>query len=255
MITVKNLEIENPNFTNPPTEITLETPLTILAGANGSGKSTLMTSIKNAVKKSYKNKTNRYHFNDVYDFDPTDGLNKILDLVNPKKSWDKPNAIIAEFDGYSTNDFHHMLGVAMSVGHMSINRLKYSEGQLRLIDTKRFFNLIHEAHNSDPSIPFFIFLDAVDSGLSPDLAYQLRQMIINFVKSHKNIYILTTANTFELLNSYQFTSISKDVTIIDVNTQKSINELINEYKDYFDYCSLHSTFDERVVDAESIIYK
>lgn len=85
MITVKNLEIENPNFTNPPTEITLETPLTILAGANGSGKSTLMTSIKNAVKKSYKNKTDRYHFNDVYDFDPTDGLNKILDLVNPKK--------------------------------------------------------------------------------------------------------------------------------------------------------------------------
>ena len=52
MITVKNLEIENPNFTNPPTEITLETPLTILAGANGSGKSTLLTAIKNAVKES-----------------------------------------------------------------------------------------------------------------------------------------------------------------------------------------------------------
>ena len=80
-------------------------------------------------------------------------------------------------------------------------------------------------------------------------------MIIDFVKSHKNIHILTTANTFELLNTYQFTSISKDVTIIDVNTQKSINELINEYEDYFDYCSSHSTFDERVVDAESIIYK
>ena len=66
MITVKNLEIENPNFTNPPTEITLETPLTILAGANGSGKSTLLTAIKNAVKKSYKNQTDRYHFNIVH---------------------------------------------------------------------------------------------------------------------------------------------------------------------------------------------
>ena len=85
MITIKNLEIENPNFTNPPTEITLETPLIILAGANDSGKSTLMTAIKNAVKKSYKNQIDRYHFNDVYEFDTTDGLNKILDVVNPKK--------------------------------------------------------------------------------------------------------------------------------------------------------------------------
>lgn len=54
MITIKNLEIENPNFTNPPTEITLKTPLTILAGANGSGKSTLLRAIKNAVKNHIK---------------------------------------------------------------------------------------------------------------------------------------------------------------------------------------------------------
>ena len=47
-----------------------------------------------------------------------------------------------------------MLGVAMSVGHMSIDRLQYSEGQLRLIDTKRFFNLIHEAHTSDHQFHF-----------------------------------------------------------------------------------------------------
>lgn len=79
--------------------------------------------------------------------------------------------------------------------------------------------------------------------------------VIDFVKSHKNIHILTTANTFELLNTYQSTPISKDVTIIDVNTQKSINELIKNYEDYFDYCSSHSTFDKRVIDAESIIYK
>lgn len=54
--------------------------------------------------------------------------------------------------------------------------------------------------------------------------------VIDFVKSHKNIHILTTANTFELLNTYQSTPISKDVTIIDVNTQKSINELIKIMK-------------------------
>ena len=40
-----------------------------------------------------------------------------------------------------------------------------------------------------------------------------------------------------------------------LNSQHSNNELINEYEDYFDYCSSHSTFDERVVDAESIICK
>lgn len=226
------INIKPEQYAKHPNSITLTTPITLIAGANGHGKSTLLTAIAKGITAQSQN---------PIQIEPTTSQRILkMDLDPKERSYYQkaPDAIIAEIDTHARHDYSHMLGIAMSSYHMSIDRYKYSEGQSRVIDLKRLFEIIDFIPNFDDSVPIYLLIDGVDSGLSPDMVIHLKELI--FEASQKNrtnkLHIVMTTNTFEFLNDMP------NATIIDAQTCQQI-EPFNSYQDYVNYCQQTSTLD------------
>lgn len=235
-MTIINLKKNRNHAKHPEIDLHLDTPLTIITGPNGYGKSTLLNSIQHSLEAQYKN---------ALKLEPTSNPYEINYRFSKKKSYftETPDSVIITFDAHSIHDYHSMIGSAMVSGHMHIDRHKYSEGQARIIDLNRVFEIANHIKSIDNNIPIFILLDAVDSGLSPDIVEYLVEIIFKQIQRDvDNTKIIMTTNTFEFVNELPST------TILDAKSCLKIAPF-SDYKDYVNYCKLNSSVDSRIKDA------
>ena len=224
-----------------PDTLELNKILTIIAGPNGYGKSSLLTRVKRSVQDIYKEERKFYSTFEV----ETSTQKSTIDSILSKPTYEQPNALIFTYDGYKENDFMTMLGLVACTYSVKLERIKYSEGQLRILDLKRIFELVNHAQQvvQNKDIPFVLLIDSVDSGLSPDFAIKIQQMIHQFVNHNasSNLRILLVSNTYELFQNWD-----EDKTdIIDAQTFEKVH--FSSYEDYVTYCQERTSYEGRIV--------
>ena len=200
-----------------PDELELNKILTVLAGPNGYGKSSLLMAVKRSVRETYGEEYKYYSTFEV----ETSTQKSTIDFILSKPTYERPNALLFTYDGYKENDYITMLGLVACTQSVKLERVKYSEGQLRILDLKRIF----------------------DSGLSPDFAIKIQQMIHQFVNHNasSNLRILLVSNTYELFQNWD-----KDKTdIIDAQTFEKVH--FSSYEDYVTYCQERTSYEGRIV--------
>lgn len=224
-----------------PDKLELNKTLTIIAGPNGYGKSSLLMEVKRSIREIYEEEHKFYSTFEV----ETSTRKSTIDSILSKPTYEQPNALIFTYDGYKENDFMTMLGLAASTYSVKLERIKYSEGQLRILDLKRIFDLVNHAQQviKNKDIPFVLLIDSVDSGLSPDFAIKIQQIIHQFVNHNtsSNLRVLLVSNTYELFQDWD-----EDKTdIIDAQTFEKV--YFSSYEDYVAYCQKRTSYEERVV--------
>jgi len=178
---------------------------------------------------------------------PKVGLTKKPPFVPilPNPTYERPNVLLFTYDGYNGNDFITMLGLVACTHSVKLERVKYSEGQLRILDLKRIFELVNHAQQvvENKDTPFVLLIDSVDSGLSPDFSLEIQKMIRQFVEhdASSNLKILLVSNTYELFRNWN----EEKTEIIDARTFEKIH--FSSYEDYVTYCQENSSYEERVV--------
>ena len=199
----------NAGFTpTRPKEIELKTGLTVLVGCNGAGKSTLLLNIKESCK-----------INNIpclsYD-NLTDGGSNALgalfvdgDIVGGVNLWSSSEGECIKTNlGRKTKLFQEFIDKGI------VNDKAY-----------RFAKIFSDKEDVIKSKDRVFLFDAVDSGLSVDSIVEVKSLfnvVINdFKDSDRNIYIVITANEYEL---------ARNSECFDVNTGKYIR-----FKDYEDY--------------------
>ena len=224
-----------------PDKLELNKILTIIAGPNGYGKSSLLIDVKRSIREIYEEERKFYSTFEV----ETSTRKSTIDSILSKPIYEQPNALIFTYDGYKENDFITMLGLAASTYSVKLERIEYSEGQLRILDLKRIFDLVNHAQQvvENKDTPFILLIDSVDSGLSPDFAIKIQQMIRQFINHNtsSNLRVLLVSNTYELFQNWD-----EDKTdIIDARTFEKVH--FSSYEDYVTYCQKRTSYEGRVV--------
>ena len=224
-----------------PDKLELNKILTIIAGPNGYGKSSLLMDVKRSIREIYEEERKFYSAFEV----ETSTRKSTIDSILSKPIYEQPNALIFTYDGYKENDFITMLGLVASTYSVKLERIEYSEGQLRILDLKRIFDLVNHAQQvvENKDTPFVLLIDSVDSGLSPDFAIKIQQMIRQFINHNtsSNLRVLLVSNTYELFQNWD-----EDKTdIIDAQTFEKVH--FSSYEDYVTYCQKRTSYEGRVV--------
>ena len=226
-----------------PDELELNKTLTVLAGPNGYGKSSLLMAVKRSVREIYKEERKYYSIFEV----ETSTQKSTIDSILSKPTYERPNALLFTYDGYKENDYITMLGLVACTQSVKLERVKYSEGQLRILDLKRIFELVNHAQQvvENKDTPFVLLIDSVDSGLSPDFSLKIQKMIQQFVEhdASSNLRILLVSNTYELFQNWN----EEKTEIIDARTFEKLH--FSSYEDYVTYCQENSSYEDRVIGA------
>lgn len=226
-----------------PDELELNKTLTVLAGPNGYGKSSLLMAIKKSIREIYEEERKYYSIFEV----ETSTQKSTIDSILSKPTYERPNALLFTYDGYKENDYITMLGLVACTHSVKLERVKYSEGQLRILDLKRIFELANHAQQivENKDTPFVLLIDSVDSGLSPDFSLEIQKMIQQFVEhdASNNLRILLVSNTYELFQNWN----EEKTEIIDARTFEKLH--FSSYEGYVTYCQENSSYKERVVGA------
>ena len=222
-------------------KITERTPFTDLSGAIEVVARYFSIPTYQVLKQNYKEERKFYSTFEV----ETSTQKSTIDSILSKPTYEQPNALIFTYDGYKENDFITMLGLAGCTYSVKLERIKYSEGQLRILDLKRIFELVNHAQQviKDKDTPFVLLIDSVDSGLSPDFAIKIQQMIHQFVNHNasSNLRILLVSNTYEFFQNWD-----EDKTdIIDAQTFEKVH--FSSYEDYVTYCQERTSYEGRIV--------
>jgi energy-coupling factor transporter ATP-binding protein EcfA2 len=162
---IKNYYLEGNLYKKDYVEI--KEGLTILVGCNGSGKTTMISQMKDQLKKDKT--AGILEFNNL----TQGGSNKVSELA-----------------------FHERFD------EMSL-RLLSSEGENIYYNIGDILRKIGRAIHKKETDKLFIFLDAVDSGLSIDYCSELIEVLKEVVipdaeKSEVELYIIASTNAYEL---------------------------------------------------------
>jgi predicted ATP-dependent endonuclease of OLD family len=168
--------------------ITINTGLTVLVGCNGMGKTTLINQLQDQLKK------------------------KSIPII----SFDN----LHEGDGHARskagfyNDWDFLA-----------ESLQSSEGENIILNLGKLALQIGRFVKNNKGIPeFWIFLDAIDSGLSVDNVVDVKEYLFKTIfedNPNTNVYIIVSANEYEL---------ARDENCFDVYNGKYI-----KFKDYEEY--------------------
>lgn len=203
----------NPKFTKResiPIKYTFESGVTMLIGSNGTGKSTLLRQLSSIFGKgnwiviedneNIRNNYNCYYYDNEYEQN------------HRKQTW------LEDTDS--------------RVSRRIVETFENSEGQ-NMWDYLYYqlYNIGKAVRNAKEQNKKGIFLlfDGLDSGLSLDKIYKLKQELLDFIiktdeTNDFKIFIICSANSFEL---------SKGYDCVDVKTQEHIK--FNNYEEYEKY--------------------
>ena len=196
-------------------EIELREGLTVLVGCNGAGKTTLLHNINTELKK------NKIPCVAVFE-DEMDMSNKIGELMYDTRS-DYMNVVAESVTSSEGENISIRLKLLMSQLGQFIRTGEYDDGSLA---TRLLKGLKGEEKNLDQvTNERWILIDSVDSGYSIDNIIELKEvfnMIIDDgIAQNIHVYIIVSANEYELANNEQ---------CFDVNAGKYI--IFDDYKDY-----------------------
>lgn len=178
-------------------EIELKKGLTVLVGCNGSGKTTLLRNIKEVCKKEEVPVVYYDSREDEKSFKGEASLNSRFDLIATS---------MASSEGENINimlaNLASKLGRFVHTGD-SINK---SDRLAKAFRTAA--GIDDEEKKEIQSNKRFILMDAVDSGFSIDNIVDLKQylfktMIEDAEKNNIDLYIIISANSYELANGEQ----------------------------------------------------
>lgn len=193
--------------------IEIENGVTVLVGCNGIGKTTLLNNIESSLKKD---KIPVIHFDNFSD----GGQNACSEKAFMEDfSFVAESVCSSEGENIVMNlcDFVGKLGNFVETG---IDRTKYNP-------FTEIFKKDLDENNDKLSNERWILFDAVDSGLSIDNIIDLKEGVFKTIVEHKQdkkIYIIVSANEYEMANGEQ---------CFDVYNGKYIT-----FKDYEDYRSM-----------------
>lgn len=192
--TVEKNPYNEPKVLFKSKEVTFNPGVTVLIGCNGSGKSTLLHGIEWQLKKI-------------------------------------PEVVVVSYDNQIDGD-QSSIGKHMFFGDTTwgVTAICSSEGEriyMNVGDIARKCGAAKRKFNSETK-EFWLLMDAVDSGYSIDnvidLKNELFNLIIGDMSSQVEVYIVVTANAYELVNGEQ---------CLDVRTGKYVNfKDYNEYRDF-----------------------
>lgn len=185
-------------------EITLQPGLTILVGCNGSGKTTLLENIKEVVDKA---KIPCYSYNNLHE----GGMSSFSRCIS-SGDYGLGSLIFSSSEGEQ---------ISINVGQILNNISEFIETGLtpKRKEGMKWARILGGSDDSSYNESIrFITMDAVDSGLSVDNIVLLKQVLLDVV-SHatnlgKEIYILVSANEFELARNMQCFDVAKGEYIL-----------------------------------------
>lgn len=177
-------------------EIELKKGLTVLVGCNGSGKTTLLRNIEEVCKEEKIPVVDYDSREDEKSFKGEASLNSRFDLIA---------ASMASSEGENINI---MLGNLASKLGRFIHTGESIKKSDKLAKAFRLASGLDEEKKEIESNERFILMDAVDSGFSIDNIIDLKQylfktMIEDAEKHNIDLYIIISANSYELANGEQ----------------------------------------------------
>lgn len=181
------------------TSVTLRDGLTVLCGCNGSGKTTLIRQIENSLRKD---DVPFIEFNNLID----GGAN----AVNER-------AFVGDMD-------------------FVFQSITSSEGENICKNITRYASKIGEfiAKHSDQK-EIFVFMDAIDSGLSIDNVIDIKQDMFELViddcrKNGIAVYIVVSANEYEMANGEQCMDVL-NLKYVSVKTYERFKKIVIESRE------------------------
>lgn len=192
-----------------PEQITIHSGLTVLVGCNGAGKSTLLRNIEDELKK---NKIPYHSF---------DNLNDGGSRARENAAFEEDFAFLATSASSSEGE-----NITMNIDTL-LSKLKefMRTGRVESRTTKLIDALSGEEYKVPETKERWLLLDAIDSGYSIDNVVEvknvLKLIINNFKLNGYNLFIVTSANEYELANGED---------CFDVNVGEYV-----KFKDYEDF--------------------
>ena len=192
--------------------ITIKSGVTILVGCNGAGKTTL---IKNITEQLKKENTPYCIFDNLHS-----GGKKSVSEMMYNNNIEKVALMFSSSEGENIdNNICNILEKA---------RYFIETGDSNIYETNKFLNFFRNINQDEESMTsnerWFLF-DAIDSGYSIDNIVDLKEtfnlMISDAKKMNKDLYIIVSANSYEMANNEN---------CFDVMSGKYIR-----FKDYNDY--------------------
>lgn len=173
--------------------ITIKSGVTILVGCNGAGKTTL---IKNITEQLKKENTPYYVFDNLYS-----GGKKSISKMIDSNNIEKVALMLSSSEGENiTNNICDILEKA---------RCFIKTGDSDVYKTNKILKFLKNI-NQDEEEPiisnerWFLF-DAIDSGYSIDNIVEFKEilnlMILDSKKMNKDLYIIISANSYEMANN------------------------------------------------------
>lgn len=173
--------------------IIIKSGITILVGCNGAGKTTL---IKNITEQLKKENTPYYVFDNLYS-----GGKKSISKMVDSNNIEKAALMLSSSEGENiTNNICDILEKA---------RCFIKTGDSDVYKTNKILKFLKNI-NQDEEEPiisnerWFLF-DAIDSGYSIDNIVEFKEilnlMILDSKKMNKDLYIIISANSYEMANN------------------------------------------------------
>ena len=172
--------------------ITIKSGVTILVGCNGAGKTTL---IKNITEQLKKENTPYYVFDNLYS-----GGKKSISKMVDSNNIEKVALMLSSSEGENiTNNICDILEKA---------RCFIKTGDSDVYKTNKILKFLKNINQDEEPIisneRWFLF-DAIDSGYSIDNIVEFKEilnlMILDSKKMKKDLYIIVSANSYEMANN------------------------------------------------------
>lgn len=204
-------------YTCRPKKINLNSGLTVLVGCNGAGKTTLLNNIKQELKG---NSVPVLSFNNL-----TDGGSHGLSLAAYNEDWSALATMTCSSEGET-------IGINISRWIQGVRSFIANGFYCANTREERFMDIFRDQDKLTEERKLlgeheerWILLDAADSGYSIDNVLDLKDVFNLIIKDakafNKEVYIIISANEYELANGEQ---------CFDVNSGKYIT-----FEDYEDY--------------------
>lgn len=215
-----------------PTEIELNTGLTVLVGCNGAGKSTLLLNIEEHCKQ---NKIPCIKYDNLHD-----GGSTALSSLFYEGNYNEGVYLFTSSEGES---------IKANIGRKSRTYKEFIQNGYVDDKHRRFMltlagldkDTVDVIENKDR---VFLF-DAVDSGLSVDSIVEIRamfdQMVADSQELDKNIFIIIAANEYEL---------ARNASCFDVNNGRYIT--FDDYEDYRKFIIKSRALKEKRIEKQVI---
>lgn len=172
--------------------ITIKSGLTVLIGCNGAGKTTL---IKNITEQLKKENTPYYVFDNL-----SSGDKKSISKMVANNNIEKVALMVSSSEGENINN--NICDI--------LEKARYfiETGDSNIYETNKLLNFFRDINQDEEPITsnerWFLF-DAIDSGYSIDNIVELKEtfnlMISDAKKMNKDLYIIVSANSYEMADN------------------------------------------------------